>query len=99
MRPPTLKVINFEALRPTDLIFLAWKDLIPFPKCTKIQESDSILRFSFVLSKTPHLHRAYLVTIHKRKSMTVCIQGLMEDGLEGCGIFSKIETVRYKIWY
>ena len=38
----------------------------------KIQGSGTIFRVSFALSKTPHLHRAYLVTVRKRKSMTVC---------------------------
>ena len=57
--------------RPTKPIFLSWKDLIPFPKYNKIQESGSIFRVGFALSKTPHLHRAYLVTVRKRKSMTV----------------------------
>ena len=64
-------VTYFETLWSTDPIFLAWKDLIRSLKCTKIQESNSIFRVGFALSKTPHLHRAYLVTVRKRKSMTV----------------------------
>ena len=71
LRPPTLKASNFEALWTTDLIFLAWKDLLCFPKYVKIQKSCSIFRIGFALSKTLHLHRAYFVTIRKRKSMTV----------------------------
>ena len=71
LRLPTLKASNFEALWLTDPILLAWKDLIRFPKHTKIQESGSFFRVGFVLSMTPHLHRAYLVTVCKRKSMTV----------------------------
>ena len=37
----------------------------------KIQGSGTIFRVSFALSKTPHLHRAYLVTVCKQKSMTL----------------------------
>ena len=71
LRPPTLKASNFEALWSTYSIFLAWKDLIPFPKYTKIKGSGSNFIVGFALSKTPHLHRAYSVTVRKRKSMTV----------------------------
>ena len=34
----------------------------------------------FALSKTPHLHRAYLVTVRKRKSMTVDTHILLGGG-------------------
>ena len=69
-----LQLWRLVTLKPFDLqtIFLALKDLIPFSKYNKIQGSCSIYRVGFALSKTPHLHRAYLVTVRKRKSMTVC---------------------------
>ena len=44
----------------------------------KIQGSGTIFRVGFALLKTPHLHRAYLVTVRKKKSMTVCVY-LQED--------------------
>ena len=65
LRPPTLKASNFKALRCTDPIFLAWKGLICFPKYTKIQESGSIFMVGFALSKSPHWHMTYLVTLSK----------------------------------
>ena len=39
----------------------------------KIQGSGTLFRVGFALSKTPHLHRAYLVTVRKQKSMTVLL--------------------------
>ena len=36
VRPPTLIASNFDGLWPTDPIFLAEKELIPFPKYSKI---------------------------------------------------------------
>ena len=54
---------NFAALWPTDLKFSALKDLIPFSIVSKVQDASSILKVVFALSKRPHLHRAYLVTV------------------------------------
>ena len=54
---------NFAALWPTDPKFSALKDLNPFKTVSKVQEASSILRVVFALSKWPHLHRAYLVTV------------------------------------
>ena len=34
--------------------------------------AGSTLRMGFALSKWPHFHRVYLVTVHKRSSMAVC---------------------------
>ena len=61
MRPPTLTASNFAALWPTDLKFLAFKDLNPFSKCVKFQEATSILRLGFALSKWPHFDSGYLL--------------------------------------
>ena len=61
MRPPTLTASNFAALWPTDLKFLAFKDLNPFSKRIKFEEATSILKVVFSFSKWPHLHRAYVV--------------------------------------
>ena len=62
---------NFKALWPTDLKFSAFKDLNFFSIVLKVQETGSILRVSFALSKWPHFHRVYLVTICKRSSIAV----------------------------
>ena len=48
----------------------------------KVQEASSIFRVDFALSKLPHLHRAYLVTVlfdlilsvHSAYLVTVCNQ-------------------------
>ena len=63
LRPPTLTAGNFAALWPTDPKFLALKDLNPFKTVSKVQKTSSILRVGFALSKWPHLHRAYVVTV------------------------------------
>ena len=71
LRPPTLTASNFEALWPTDFRLTAIKDLNLLKKRTKNQEAGSILKVSFALSKRPHFHRAYLVTIRMRMSTAV----------------------------
>ena len=58
-RPPTLIVSNFEALKSTDSKFLAFKDLNLLKKHIKNQETSSILRVVFALSKSPHFHREF----------------------------------------
>ena len=63
LRPPTLTASSFEALWPTDSKFLAIKDLNLLKMYTKNQEASSILRVDFALSKWPHLHRFYQVTV------------------------------------
>ena len=63
LRPPTLTASNFAALWPTDPKFSAFKHLNLLKKHTKNQEASSILRVGFALSKWPHLHRAYSVTM------------------------------------
>ena len=63
VRPPTLKTGNFEAIWSKDLKFLAIRDLNRLKKYVKYQEASSILRMSFALSKWPHLHKAYVVTV------------------------------------
>ena len=73
LRPPTLTASNFAALWPADPKFLALKDLNLLKKYTKYQEASSILRVVFALSKWPHLHRAYLVTICYRSFIAVSI--------------------------
>ena len=62
-QPPTLKAGIFAALWPTDSKFSALKDLDSFKMVSKVEEASSILRVVFSLSKWPHLHRAYLVTL------------------------------------
>ena len=63
MRPPTLTTVNFEAIWQKDLKFLEIKDLNCLKKYAKYQEASSILWVGFALSKWPHLHRAYVVTM------------------------------------
>ena len=63
VRPPTLTTGNFEAIWPKDLKILAIRDLNLLKKYVKYQKASSILRVGFALSKWPHLHRAYVVTV------------------------------------
>ena len=63
VRPPTLTTGNFEAIWPKDLKISAIKDLNRLKKYVKYQEVSSILKMGFALSKWPHLHRAYVVTV------------------------------------
>ena len=63
VRPPALTTGNFEAIWSEDLTFLAMKDLNCLKKYAKYQEASSILKVGFALSKWPHLHRAYVVTV------------------------------------
>ena len=70
--PPTLIASNFLALLFTDPKFSALKDLNPLKKKIKNQEASSILRVLFALSKWPHLHRAYQVTVCSVLTAAVC---------------------------
>ena len=54
---------NFAALWPTDPNFLALEDLNPFKKLWKVQQPSGILKVGFALSKWPHLHSAYVVSV------------------------------------
>ena len=45
---------------------------------SKFQEACSILRLTFALSKWPHFHRAYLVTIRRPGSITLQLQIKLE---------------------
>ena len=47
------------------------KDLNLLKKYIKHQEVGSLLKVFFALSKWPHFHRAYLVTVPKRMSIAV----------------------------
>ena len=67
----SLTASNFEALWPIDLKFLAFKDLFSFSIVSKVQEAGSILKVVFALSKWPHLHRAYLVTVCNQNFIAV----------------------------
>ena len=67
----SLTASNFEALWPIDLKFSAFKDLFPFSIVSKVQEAGSILKVVFALSKWPHLHRAYLVTVCNQNFIAV----------------------------
>ena len=62
---------NFAALWPTDSKFSALKDLILFSTVSKDQKASSILKVGFSLSRWPHLHRVYLVTVCKRGATAV----------------------------
>ena len=46
-----------------------------------------VLKVFFALSKPPHFHRAYLVTVRKRMSMAVHNTGIF--------LFNFLETIRY----
>ena len=46
-------------------------DLSLFSTESKAQEASSILKVGFALSKWPHLHRVYLVTVCKRGATAV----------------------------
>ena len=67
----SLMASNFAAFWPTDLKFSALKDLSLFSTESKAQEASSILKVGFALSKWPHFHRVYLVTVCKRSSIVV----------------------------
>ena len=41
---------------------------------SKVQEASSTLGVAFALSKWPHLHRAYLVTVREYLSQSVSLQ-------------------------
>ena len=73
LRTPNLTASNFAALWPTDLRFLALKDLNLFSKCVKFQDAGRILRVGLAWSKWPHFHRVYLVAVCKRSSMAVLL--------------------------
>ena len=62
---------NFATLWPTDSKFLALKNLNPLKTVLKFQEASSVLKMGFALSKWPHLHRAYLVTVREYLSQSV----------------------------
>ena len=51
MRPPNLTTGNFEAIWPKDLKISAIKDLNRLKKHAKYQETNSVLRVGFALSK------------------------------------------------
>ena len=79
VRPQTLTTGNFEAIWPQDLKFSAIKDLNRLKKYAKYQEASSILRVSFDLSKWPHLHRAYVVTVSFILILASCILSNQAD--------------------
>ena len=73
-KPSTLKACNFAAfwlIKTTATVHL-WKDLYPLVQIVAAQETSSILKIGFALSKWPHLHRAYLVIGPYSSSETVC---------------------------
>ena len=71
LRSPALTASNFEALLSTNLTFTVSKVVNLLKKCTKNQEASSIWRVVFALSKSPHLLRAYVVTLCKILSTAV----------------------------
>ena len=62
-------------LQPFDLQIITvplWKDLAPFINIFYAQETCSISKIAFALSKSPHLQRArFLVTVRKYLHATV----------------------------
>ena len=50
----------FDIQRPTVLL---WKDLESIVNILSVQETGCILKIDFDLSKWPHFHRAYVVTV------------------------------------
>ena len=71
LRPKTLTAGSFAALWPTDFKFLALKDLNFLKKHIKNQETSSILKVVFALSKWPYFHRAYVVTVCNQNFIAV----------------------------
>ena len=71
LRTPTLTASNFAALQSTHPKFLAIKDLLFFSQRIEFQGLGTILKVIFALSNSPHLHRAYLVTVCKLGAMAV----------------------------
>ena len=67
----SLMASNFTTLWSTDSKFLALKNLNPLKTVLKFQEASSVLKMGFALSKWPHLHRAYLVTVREYLSQSV----------------------------
>ena len=68
-----LKASWLVILKPFDLKFSALTDLNPFKKLLKVQDTSSSLWVGFALSKWPHFHRVYLVTLCKRSFIAVCV--------------------------
>ena len=62
---------NFEALWSLDPVLTALKDLNLLKKYTENQEASNNFRIGFAISKRPHLHRAYLVTVCKQGAKAV----------------------------
>ena len=75
----TLTASNFEAIWLTDFKFIAMKDLNLLKEDTKNKEAGSILKVFFALSKWPHFHRAYLVTVPMPMSIAVYHTGKLQN--------------------
>ena len=58
----------------TDLLLIAFKDLIPFQSVSKVQVAGSILKVGLAISRWPHFYRVYLVTVCKRSSIAVHVK-------------------------
>ena len=59
-------------LKPfTEPLFTQLKDLSLLEKYTKNQGASYNFRLGFALSNRPHLHRAYLVNVRKRRAIAV----------------------------
>ena len=71
LRTPTLASNNFAALWSTNPKFSALKDLNSFSTVSKVENAGNSLKAGFALSKWPHLHRGYLVTVYNRKFIAV----------------------------
>ena len=55
-----------------------WKDLDPNVDIVSVQETGSILKIGFALSKRPHLHMAYLGTVCSVLTISVSKYTILE---------------------
>ena len=57
---------------------LYWKIQSPSQSMSKAQKTGSILRVDFALLTSPHLHRAYLVTVCNRSFIAIITQSALQ---------------------
>ena len=76
------QVWHLVTLQPFDLqqpSVTLLKDLDLVIKIFSAQENGRILKMAFALSKQPHLHRPYSITISRHFLLALCIQLLTSD--------------------
>ena len=96
--------LSLKCCRPLDLLTYIEtfeNDSNPFKTVSKGQEATSILRVGFALSKWPHLHRAYLVTVcsHLTRSVYQSKSLFQPSGRKCPEQYWKISFVVYTKWY